>query len=123
MFLCTGHAMPRPRYGFQPLLLQFLFAFDACAVRVGSNTLQRVIDQRQHGPVGIRLPEQEFFGIRVRSFVSKINCRIIIRGPTFFFGPRNRPDQFLAAGLQFFLIIIHTLLIHSRAPLFTQLPV
>jgi hypothetical protein len=77
---------------------------------------QGFVDQRQHGPVGIGLPEQKFLGVGVRSFVRKIHRRIVIRGPAFFLGPGNGLDQFLAPGLQFFLVIIQTLLIHKSGP-------
>src|SRR5580700_4995404 len=56
----ASHAMPRPGNGLQPLLLKFLFALDAAAVRIGLNARQRPIDQSQHGSVRIGLSKEEF---------------------------------------------------------------
>jgi hypothetical protein len=118
----ADHAMARPGNRFQALLLKFLFALDAAAVGIRLNAFQRFVDQRQHGPVGIGLTEQEFLGVGICSLVRKIHRRIVIRGPALFLGPRNCLDQLLAPGLQLFFVIIQTLLIHSRAPPFTQIP-
>ena len=92
MLFRAGHAVARPGNGFEALLLKFLFALNAGAVFVGLNAIQRFVNQRQHGPVGIGLPEQEFLGIGVRCLVRKIHSRIVIRGPAFFLGSGNRLD-------------------------------
>jgi hypothetical protein len=120
VFFRAGHAMARPRNGFQAFLLKFLFALDARSVCICLDAFQRFVDQRQHGPVGISLPEQEFLGVGVRGLIRKIHRRIVIRGPAFFLGSGNGLDQFLAPSLQLFFVIIQTLLIHGRAPLFTH---
>ena len=106
VFFRAGHAMARPRNGFQALLLKFLFALDARAVCIRLDAFQRFVDQRQHGPVGVGLPEQEFLGVGIRSLVRKIHCRVVIRGPAFFLSPGNGLDQFLAPSLQLFFVII-----------------
>lgn len=123
VFFGTSHAVARPGNGFEALLLKFLFAFDATAIRIPPDAFERIVDQRQHGPIRVGLSEQKFLGVRVRSLVGKVHRRIVVRSPAFFFGPGNGLDQFLSTGLQFFLVIIQSLLIHSRAPLFTQLPI
>lgn len=112
--------MARPGNGFQALLLQFRFALDARAVRAGPDARERSVDQLQKRPVRIGLPEQEFLGVGVRSLVRKVHGGIVIRRPALFLGPGDGPNQFLAPGLQLFPVILQTLLIHSRAPLFTQ---
>jgi hypothetical protein len=106
VFFRASHAMARPGNGFETLLLKFLFALDAAAVGIRLDAFERFVDQPQHGPVGICLPEQEFLGIGIRSLVRKIHGRIVIRGPAFFLGPGDRLDQFLAPDLQLFLVII-----------------
>jgi len=53
--------VPRPRDCFEALQLQFLFALHARSEFVVLDSPKRFIDQRQHGPVGIGLAEQNSF--------------------------------------------------------------
>ena len=117
MLLGAGDAMARPGHGFQALLLKFLFAFDAGAVRAGLDAPQRFVDQGQHGTVDVGLAEEEFLGVGIRGLVRKIHRRIVVRRPAFFLGPGDGLDELLAPGLQFLSVVIQTLLIHDRAPL------
>ena len=79
VFFRASHAMARPGNGLQALLLKFLFALAACPICSGLDASQGIVNQRQQRPVHIRLPEEKFLGVRVRSLVRKVHRRIVIR--------------------------------------------
>ena len=116
VFLLAGNTVPRPRHRFEALQLQFFFALHAGSEFVVLDSLERFINQLQHGPVGIGLAEQELLRVRVGSLVGEIYGRIIVRGPPFLLGARDASQQFLAARDQLSFVVFETFLIHSHGP-------
>ena len=66
-------AVAGPRHGFQPLLLDFLLAFHALAVRAFFHTFQSLSHKLQHTAVLVALMEQEFFGVGIGGLIDDVS--------------------------------------------------
>lgn len=78
--------MPRPGNSFKPLLIHFLVAIDAQAKFIGLDAPEGFVNQLQNGAVGVGLAEEKLLSIGIGSFVSQVDCWIVVCLTTFFLG-------------------------------------
>lgn len=112
LFLLAGDAVTRPRHGFEPFLLQLRMTTDAFAEFFLLNSIECIFDQPEERASVVRLAEEKFFCVGIRSLIGEIHRGILVRFAPFLLGPRDCFQELFAPRLKFLFVIVEPLLIH-----------